>query len=264
MSKYLANVSNVVTLGPPRVIIYGPPGAGKTTASVKSRNAIMSQTEDGLGLNQVDSFPVAKTAAEIRGQVADLINEKHKYEGGTWVLDSADGFETLIESEVCEQHGFSSMADFPFYRGNVHCATMWIDFLHSLDALRAAKKMQIILIAHSVRTTVEDPILGAYDRMEPNLHKKHVVPLVTKWADLIGYLNDERVRKTVKGSGGKEITTSMTTGERILHVEDKGAYLAKNRFSLPGEIQITMEDGWQTVENRIIESVSEIKQGEAA
>lgn len=261
--SYLKLVTNSVTLSPPRAMIYGPPGAGKTSAAALARNAIMSQTEDGLGMNQVDSFPIATTAQEIRAQVDELLNESHSYEGGTWVLDSADGFETLIEAEVCQEHGKASMADFPYYKGNVFAYQHWIDFLASLDALRAKKRMQIILISHSIRATVEDPILGAYDRMEPNLYKK-IVPLVTKWADLIGYMADERIKKTVTGSSGKEITTSKTTGQRILHVEDEGAYLAKNRFALPSEIPISIEEGWHAVEAEIMASVSNNKEGAAA
>jgi hypothetical protein len=246
MANALKNISKSGNPGPARNIIYGPPGVGKTTCSSLAFKPIGIGTEDGWGFSDVDHFPKPNSYADISEQLKTLMVEEHGYR--TLIVDSLDGVEKLIERAICEKHGHQFMSDFPFYRGNVE-AVGWIEnLLHDLDDLRRLKNMQLIVISHAARVTVEDPTLGAYDRMEPNLYKKSV-PLFVAWADNVGYMDFQRIADSKKTRDSKKtVPTAKTTGVRIMKFVDNGSFIAKNRRGLPSEIEIEADKGWSVVE----------------
>jgi hypothetical protein len=225
--------------------MHGGNGVGKTTCATGAFKPVVLGTEDGLGLLTVPVFPQPKTIMDVEQAILELISEEHDYR--TLVIDTIDGVEGLIDTEVCAKGGKEFMSDFAYYRGNVESASRIEKLLHLLDDLRAARSMQIILISHSVRNTVEDPVIGAYDRMEPNLYRK-AVPLLTAWADNVGFLDLERVITDKGDKDSKTVRTSRTSGSRFLNFEDTGSFVAKNRRGLPPQIEITVGQGWSAVE----------------
>ena len=50
---------------PPRLMIYGQEGIGKSTFAAAAPNPIFIQTEDGLGEINCKKFPLAKTYDEV-------------------------------------------------------------------------------------------------------------------------------------------------------------------------------------------------------
>ena len=246
LSKLISAIENSGSPLPPRAFLYGGPGVGKTTAAALSYSPVVASTEDGLGLLEVNAFPLIENFSQFKQAIKELIEEDHEYR--TLVVDSIDGIEAQIGEAVCAKHGKEFMSDFPYYRGNIE-AVGWLEhILHDLDDLRRKKKMQIILISHAVRNTVEDPTVGAFDRMEPNLYKK-AVPMVVSWADIVGFMDHERV---ITNKGGKEssktVRTSRMSGSRFIHFDDSGAFIAKNRRGLPPQIEISANEGWSAVE----------------
>jgi len=235
-------------LRPPLSLLYGDPGVGKSTCAARARDALVMRTEDGLGLIEVDTLPLVETYPQAIEWINALI-ESESTDHRTLVIDSVDGLEELCAIDLCQRHGKDSLADFQWGKGFAYLSDAWIDLLRRLQALRDRHSMQIILIAHAARVTVESLTDGSFERYEPNLHKR-ITPLVTKWADLIGFLEMERTTKTVQGSR-RDTKTSVTTGQRILHVEDNGSFIAKNRFGFPSEIPIGIMDGWGVVESHL-------------
>jgi hypothetical protein len=63
--------TNRATL-PPRIVIYGDHGLGKTTFAASAPNAIVLRTEDGLAGLRVRTFPIARSYADLdrRDQLA--------------------------------------------------------------------------------------------------------------------------------------------------------------------------------------------------
>ena len=48
-------------------------------------------------------------------------------------------------------------------------------------------------------------------------------------------------------SRGGERTRAVSTGQRVLHVEERPAFLAKNRYSLPAELPLK----WDAIKDAI-------------
>jgi hypothetical protein len=123
--------------------------------------------------------------------------------------------------------------------------------LSGLDALRTQRGMCVILLAHAKIEKFEDPESAAYDRYSPRLHK-HAAALVTEWSDaVLSATRKFRTEKEEQGFG-KERTIAVPLGadggERILRTVGGPSCVAKNRFSLPGELPLS----WQALMNAMI------------
>ena len=233
---------------PPRNLIYGAPGTGKTTAASLAQDALFIATEDGLGLLDAPCI-VPSDLSEVMATLREIASGNGNGIG-TIVIDSIDGMELLFNQEVCSEHGKTSMAQFPYSRGAVFAAEKFTVLLGALDFLRR-KGHQIILISHATAKYIDDPTLGNYVRWTPNLGKQ-IFPLAEKWCDIIGYLAHERaITERGDRDGNRTVRTSQTTGSRYLHVEDNGSFVAKNRYGLAPQIEITLDQGWTAVEHAV-------------
>jgi hypothetical protein len=79
---------------PPRILVYGTEGIGKTTFASQTPSPIFIQTEDGMDHVASDRFPLAQTYDDVYASLRDIHHEPHDY--GTLVVDSLDWLERLI------------------------------------------------------------------------------------------------------------------------------------------------------------------------
>ena len=229
---------------PPRIMLYGQEGVGKSTYGANSPKSIFIQTEDGLGEIECSKFPLAKTLADVHASLTALQQEKHEFQ--TVVVDSLDWAERLIFDEVCREFGVKSIekADGGYARGYVHALTHWRKIISSLERLRNEKSMACILIAHAKIERFEDPESSAYDRYSPRLHK-HAAALISEWVDAVLFAT-RRFRTQKEDAGfNRERTIASPIGadggERIIRTIGGPACVAKNRFNLPPELPLSWD-----------------------
>ena len=229
---------------PPRLMVYGQEGVGKSTLGASAPDAIFIQTEDGLGEINCHKFPLAKSFDEVLAELTALRDEDHKYK--TVVIDSADWLERLIWDRVCSDFGVRSIekADGGYGKGYVHAVGYWRTVVSMLDELRNKRGMIVIIIAHSKVERFEDPENTAYDRYSPRLHKA-ATGLLCEWADAVMFATKRfRVNKENAGFAGERgiaAPIGSNGGERILRTVGGPACIAKNRFGLPGEIPLSWD-----------------------
>jgi len=226
---------------PPRLMLYGTEGIGKSTFGASSDRPIFIQTEDGLGEIACDKFPLARSFGDVTAALSELYSEKHDYQ--TVVVDSLDWLERLIWEDVCREFGVKSIekADGGYAKGYTHALTQWREILNWLDALRNDRGMVSILIAHAKVEKFEDPESTAYDRYSPRLHK-HAGALITEWSDAVLFAT-RRFRTETEEAGFNRTRTIATAvgadgGERILRTVGGPACIAKNRYGLPAELPL--------------------------
>ncbi|MBF0310820.1 MAG: AAA family ATPase [Magnetococcales bacterium] len=99
MAISLASLNRQQALLPPRILVYGVAGVGKSTLAACAPKPVFILTEDGLGLLQVTSFPISRTFGEVLEALDSLLIEQHDFE--SVVMDSVDWLEPLIWAEVC-------------------------------------------------------------------------------------------------------------------------------------------------------------------
>ena len=235
---------------PPRILVYGQEGVGKSTFGASAPAPIFIQTEDGLGEIDCHRFPLAKTFADVVNELTALRDEPHEYK--TVVIDSLDWLERLIFDEVCKEYGVRSIAkaDGGYGKGYVDAVVYWRILLNLLDELRDKRGMMYILLAHAKIERFEDPENMSYDRYVPRLNK-NAANLLIEWVDAVLFAT-KRMRVSKDGDN-RAIATPIGAdgGERVLRSNGSPACRAKNRFCLPNEIPLTWEAFIQAYRNPV-------------
>jgi hypothetical protein len=235
----MINLSHVETnhkRKPPRIVVYGPHGVGKTTFACSSTRPIVIRTEDGLGTLTTPAFPLANDFGEVLDALTALRGD-HKYR--TVVVDSVDWLEPLIWQQVCKENNTANIEAVGggFGKGYVAADEQWKRFLDRLTALRD-RGMTVILIAHSEIRRFDAPDTEPYDRYQPKLHKRGSA-LVQEWADIIGFAHLEVFTQKTDTGFNKKVTRGTSTGSRILSLHEQPAFLAKTRYPMPESVELS-------------------------
>ena len=233
---------------PPRIMLYGQEGVGKSTFGASAPAPIFIQTEDGLGEIDCCKFPLAQSVEDVIIELTALRDEKHNFR--TVVIDSLDWLERLIFDEICKEFGVRSIekADGGYGKGYVDALVHWRKVLSLLDDLRNKRGMMVILLAHAKVERFEDPENAAYDRYSPRLHK-HAASLVSEWVDTDLFAT-KRMRVSKDGDS-RTIAAPIGAdgGERIIRTNGSPACIAKNRYGLPNEIPLSWDEFIQAYRN---------------
>ena len=235
MAISLASLKQTTTLTPPRILIHGVAGVGKTTFAAKSDRPVIVATEEGLGTLDVSHFPLARSFDEVMEPLYALYNEPHEF--GTVVIDSVDWLEPLIWAEACLRNGWASIEAPGFGKGYGEALNVWREYLDKLNALRDQKGMAVIQIAHTDIKRFDSPEHDPYDRYVIKLHTR-AAALLQEHADVVLFAN-YRI-STVKADVGfnKKVNRALGSGERVIHTTERPAFLAKNRYGLPDTLPL--------------------------
>ena len=222
---------------PLRIIIHGEEGIGKSTWAAGANKPLFLNVDDGLINIDVPRFDIKHANWQsLLNVIALLLREQHEYQ--TLIIDTLDKVEqSIIWPQVCEEKGKDNIEDIGFARGYGMALGLWNRLLNGLDMLRDERKMNVILIAHTQITKIEDPTLMPYDRWCLKLHKK-ASHLVQEWADCVFYAARRTLLKSAGNYFDVEKKQAIGTGERILYASDNPAYEAKSRIPLPVEMPL--------------------------
>jgi hypothetical protein len=241
MAFNLDSIKRSTGIKAPRVMIYGPHGLGKTTFGAGAPNPIFIITEDGLGRLEIDHFPLATSYDDVVGAISTLYSEDHTF--NTAVIDSLDWLDNLIWQDINSKHDAKDLA---YGKGAVIAADYWRAILEGLSALRDDKGMAIILIAHAEIKRFDSPEVEPFERYQPKLQARSSA-LVQEWCDAVLFCNYKTIVKKEDVGFNREVNRGITTGERLLHANEKPAYLAKNRYGLPDSLPLS----WESFANAI-------------
>jgi len=225
----------------PRVMLYGPHGLGKTTFAAGAPNPIFILTEDGLGLLEVDHFPLATSYTDVMDAIGTLYQDDHNF--GSVVIDSLDWLDNLIWVDINASHDAKDLA---YGKGAVIAAEYWRGILDGLSALRDEHGMAVVLVAHTEIKRFDSPETEPYERYQPKLQARSSA-IVQEWCDAVLFCNYRVVTKETDVGFNKEVRRGITTGERLIYTNEKPAYLAKNRYGLPDSMPLA----WSNFSNAI-------------
>jgi len=228
MAISLDSIMKGMTPKPPRVVLYGTPGIGKTSFGASAPKPIFIQTEDGASALSVAKFPLAKSFEDVLGALNVLATEDHDYQ--TVVIDTLDKLEELIFAQVAKDKGKNNISDIGFHQGYTLALDYWQKILDALDAL-VERGIIPVLLAHVQIKKFDAPDVEAYDRYRLNLHDKGAAK-VLDWCDVMLFANYKIRTKSADGKA-KALNND---GERWLYAEERPQHWAKNRYRLDYQI----------------------------
>lgn len=229
MALSLASIAKTTTK-PPIMVLHGNPGIGKSTFGANAASPIFIPTEDGQGSLGVDAFPLISSWDQMLEAITALYTEQHQFQ--TVVVDSLSALELLIHARVAKDNNKTSVDEIPYGKGHALAIEYWQQFLDGITALRNDKGMTPIMIAHSEVQRFDAPDVDSYDRYSLSLNKR-VSALLYERADIIAFCTWRTIVKKEDVGFNKTLSKGIGTGERLMHLVEKPAYLAKNRYALP-------------------------------
>jgi len=222
---------------PPRIMIYGSEGIGKSTFAASAPNPVFLQTEDGLGEIDCCKFPLVESYSEAIAQLTAIRDEQHDFQ--TVIIDSADWFEKLIFDVICREYGVRTIekADGGYGRGYSRALDYWGTLTRILKELRDKRGMMVILIAHAKVERFADPENTAYDRYMPRMHK-FASHFLVEWCDAV-FFASKKFRVQKEDSRAIAAPIGADGGDRVIRTVGSPACIAKNRYGLPTELPLS-------------------------
>jgi len=229
-------------VAPDRILVLGVEGVGKSTLAASAPSPIFLAAEDGVRHLDVVSFPEPRTWRDVREAIRTLTAESHDFR--TLVIDTIDWVEPLLWAHVCRSNGWRSMEELDYGKCFVPANDEWRAFLNSLDALRAERSMEILVLAHTTIKEFRNPAGPDYSRFEGKL-QKGAYALFREWADMVLFATYEESVLKKAGVTQDDPTKrgkAVSTGRRVLYTERTPAWDAKNRHNLPPVLPLSYED----------------------
>lgn len=243
----LKNIKSGKEVKPPKLVLYGTPGIGKSTFPSKIPNVIYIPTEDGISHLDVAKFTQPISLDGFNEYLKDLSNKEHDYK--CLVIDTIDWFEKLIHKDICKQKNVKEITEIPYGRGLKMALPYWEEMIATLNELNFFKKMTIILLAHSQIKRFDSPETDSYDRYFLDIDQK-AAALVTEWADALLFVNYKIYTVKESEKFGQKVYKASGTGQRTMYTENRPAFQAKNRFALPPEIDFS----WDELREKILDA----------
>lgn len=223
---------------PPKIMLIGQEGVGKSTAGAKMPNPVFLCGESGLvGPQFADTPSFTPTSwAESLSFCEELASNPSGYK--TLVIDTLDWIEPMLYAHVvaaAKKNEIKHIEDFGYGKGYVIAQQEARKMLAILDKVNAAG-LAVLILSHSQLKTVKNPEGDDYDHFESKVNTK-VAGIFKEWCDAVLFARFEiYVRKDgmkVKAQGGTE---------RIVQTTHSAAWDAKNRYGLPEVMDLDMSE----------------------
>lgn len=245
MAISISQLKRIKATEPPRILIYGPPGMGKTSLASEWPDPVFLQVEDGTpGDLELSSFGRLTAYDEVMDAIAALYTEEH--DRRTVVLDSLDKLETLVWAKVVADNNWQTIETPGYGKGYVTADSYWRDLIEGMNALRRDKSMHVVYIAHSTIATIDDPMTQSYSRFDIRLHKR-ATGIFQDEVDAILFLTQDVTLKQDDPKAKQGVGARVRAdggGNRWLYAAPRPSFVAKNRYGIPDKLMYEKGKGF--------------------
>jgi hypothetical protein len=226
---------------PPRILLSGPEGIGKSTFAANAPFPLFISQENGLtGLDHVAHLSPT-SFSDVLEMVDELTANPSEYK--TLVLDTMDWLERSIHAFICARDGKQNVEDYGYGKGYKVAEAELVLLLNKLDALRSTQKVGVILLSHVQIKAFTSPEGTQWDRYEMKGHKGFT-GILREWPDACLFAVYEVHKMKERGENRERVIG----GDRIIHTSWSPGWDAKNRLGLPEVLPLSYEDFADAVE----------------
>ena len=221
---------------PPKIMLIGVEGVGKSTAGANMPNPVFMCSESGLVGPQFNDVPnfTPKSWKEALEFIDALATDPGDFK--TLVVDTLDWLEPMLYDYVvaaAKKPDIKHIEDFGYGKGYVLAQNEARQLIARLDKVNAAG-MNVLLLSHSQLKTVKNPTGEDYDHFESKINAK-VGGIFKEWADAVLFA---RFEVFTRKDGLKAKAYGGDT--RVVETTHSAAWDAKNRFGLPEQMPLDM------------------------
>jgi DNA polymerase III delta prime subunit len=226
--KLMQSLITSTSPSPPKMIVYGQPGVGKTTFAA-SASAVLVDCENGAGaVPGLTRTPYLQSWPQMRQWLVELASMSKADAPNAVAIDTIDWMVQRIAEHVVHdldpKAGTSMINTLGTAHGGYFKAReivqniVYRDLLPMLNAI-SETGAAVILLAHAANTKMTTPEGFDQRLASPDL-PQWIAPPFIEWADAVLYAYRDGDR-------------------RVLKTEGTNVILAKNRYSLPAEIEFS-------------------------
>lgn len=219
-----------------RTMLYGVHGVGKSTWASGAPNALILNLEDGVGDIDCAKTEVLLSFELFMETLNWLATNKHDFK--TVVIDTLDWLESLIHAVIAKKANKASIADIGYGAGYKAALAEWDRVLTALDWLRKERGLNIVALAHAQVKRFDSPETESYDRYQPALHET-ASAMWQEWCDEVLFASYKVFTRKEDQGFNKERNIATGDGLRYVRTQESAAVLAKNRLSMPTEIEFS-------------------------
>lgn len=209
---------------PPRVLVYGAHGVGKTTFAAAAPRPLVIATEAGADGIGVDRTPTVGSFSDLLATLREAAATEYE----TIILDSLSACEPLIRAQTMAAAKLTDESYEAYGRGASMSVVHWGALVSALDDVHAAGK-GIVCVAHAATKVLKNPS-GADYAAHVIAMPEAAAALVCRWADEVLF-----ARLDLSVDKGK----ATTTGNRFLFAAPGEGAIAKNRCGLPDRLPLS-------------------------
>lgn len=244
----LKNAQPKVIYVPPKIILYGRNGIGKSTFASKAPNPVFLDLDENIyELPCISNKTLGvqiRTYDDVLTFLGLLFNQEHEFK--TLVIDSLSSLEKLIAQKAVQTtEKITSFADFKYGAGHLKMMAFWEEILHKLKYLWNHKKLIIIMLAHHKEKREENLTGASYMQYQINLYEKSS-ELLRNWCSCVLFAEDEIAFKEETVEFNRRIA-KVEKSTRVLHTDGGTTFLAKNTYNLPSKLPLD----WNILYNHI-------------
>jgi hypothetical protein len=231
---------------PRRILLYGVEGIGKSTWASQAAKNIFLCAENGLpeSLNHVDRINVA-SFKDLLAAIQALRDEKHDFK--TVTIDTFDWLEPLLYAYICDRDGQPNIEDYGYGKGYTAAQQELRSLLAQLERLAEDRQMDVIILAHAMIKTFNNPSGDNFDRYIMKGNDK-LSGLLKEWATAVLFARYEVFTK----KAGKQDVKAKAFGEaRVIHTTWCAAWDAKNHYSLPETMPLNYDEFDATIQRNL-------------
>lgn len=227
------------------VVLYGPPGVGKTSFGASSPEPLIVDGERGTLRTDSNAIELPGTLNDLYEMLSEFGSGSGTFPYKTLVIDPLSEVERLVWNHVVASarktdSKVETIEDVGggFGKGYYAADEHWRKILHLLEAIRA-NGVNLLIIDHERIAKFKNPAGDDWLYFRPAVHDR-AAALFAKKCEALLYAH-----KTISALSAKgKKTVGISDEVHILSTQGCASFEAKNRFGLPPEFPLSWDEFW--------------------